>query len=263
MKSEIFLYLNSNDFMDGKSNSVYDITSWKNQIFLCEFRRNRITVIDTKNKEILNNLHIPSPHGIYVTQTGKIYSVSMSNNEIYLFKKNFFGKYKLEKLSSNQKLVSPVSITYFKNNESFYIANWGTNEHDEYYDIISVDKKLNSYNPFYSEKDKKLLHYINVINSKLYAVYRKPPSVVILDENSNKLDEIIFDKNIDPLSISYFKKNFLIPNYKNGKIHVFNDKFEKIDLINLESTTPTNTTIINNTIYAVEENGNRIFKLNE
>ena len=85
MKSEIFLYLNSNDFMEGKSNSVYDITSWKNQIFLCEFRRNRITVIDTKNKEILNNLHIPSPHGIYVTQTGKIYSVSMSNNEIYWF----------------------------------------------------------------------------------------------------------------------------------------------------------------------------------
>ena len=42
MKSEIFYYLNSNSFIDGMGNSVYDISSLDGKIFLCEFRKNKV-----------------------------------------------------------------------------------------------------------------------------------------------------------------------------------------------------------------------------
>ena len=261
MKSEIFYYLNSNSFIDGMGNSVYDISSLDGKIFLCEFRKNKITIIDVEKKNIIKSLDIFSPHGIDITKKGKIYSASMSKNQIYLFKKNLFGIYNLKKKSSNHILSNPVSVAFSSKKNLLYIANWIRKKNNNSNDIIAADSQLDNFHPFYNEEGKNLLHYIAIFNSKIYAVYRDPPSIVVLNEESKKIDEIIFDSSIDPLSINYFKNNFLLTNYKNGKIHVLNDQFETTNLISLESSSPTNTAIMNNKIYVVEESGNRIFEL--
>ena len=87
----------------------------------------------------------------------------------------------------------------------------------------------------------------------------KPPSIVIIDEAGNLLLDKNLSSTFDPLFITHYKNNFLISNYKNGKIAVFNKNFDNNYYIDVGDGFPTNATVMGDEVYISEEKGNRIF----
>ena len=251
-KSKIFTFINSDRFLSGMANSVYDIASWNNLLFVCLYRSNKILVIDIINNKINQMMPIHSPHGITLNRLGNnLYAVSLLENSIFFFKKNKNNKYKSIKKINNKNISGPVSIACSDNN--IYIANYASNN------IVITNKDFDFLKIFYFNPLKSKPHSISYSDKKLFIIYRSPPSIVILNEKGNLLFEKNLDSSFDPLSITRYKNCFLIPNYRNGKIAVFDENFNNHYYIEAGNGSPTDTTVIGDEVYISEEKGNRIF----
>ena len=254
-KTKIFKFIKSNKFLSGKENSVYSLASWKNLLYVGLYRSNEVLVINTINNTINQILPIHSPHGIILDNFGNLYVASMLEGSISFFKKNRINKYRLIKKIKNNDLAKPVSIAYSNNN--LYIVNWAS------HNIVVTNKEFDFLKIFYFNPLKSKPHSITYLDKRLYITYRSPPSIVILDESGNLLFDKDLGSNFDPLSITHYKNYFLIPNAKNGQIAVFDKNLNNHYHIEAGNGLPTYTTVIGDEVYISEENGNRIFRIND
>ena len=250
-KTKIFTFIKSDKFLSGMANSVYSLASRSNLLFVGLFRSNEVLIIDTINNKIKQILPLHSPHGVALDRFGNLYAVAMEESSINFFKKSWFNKYKLKKKLNYNNIDGPVSIACSDNN--IYIANYASNN------IVITNKDFDFLKIFYFNPLKSKPHSISYSDKKLFIIYRSPPSIVILNEKGNLLFEKNLDSSFDPLSITRYKNCFLIPNYRNGKIAVFDENFNNHYYIEAGNGSPTDTTVIGDEVYISEEKGNRIF----
>jgi hypothetical protein len=127
--------------------------------------------------------------------------------------------------------------------------------------IISGDK-LNSYDKFTKEIIDSKPHAVRINdNDEIAVVYRNRPAIVVYDITGNILKQRSFSDEFDPLSIIEYKSHYLVPNYVNGQIHIFNSSLKSINCFLAGGHSPTNLTIWGDQLFISEEKANRILSI--
>jgi len=260
-------FLNSDSLVKGKSNSVYDIALDKaGRIYVAEYRKNKVMVLDKDLKYIYSIDNISTPHGITVDQKGFFYVATYKNNRIRKFDLN--GKEVLgwdKKLIKEQRIHSPLSLVVDQKNNLF-IADYGLKT------IIKVDSNggfLTTFNTANITTGEMLPHSI-ITDGKSY--------VYVADRSDNKaihrfsLDGEYLEtwlspsQEFDPIALNFLDhKLILVSNYKNSALHLFDLKGQHLLVLGRQGDQPgeflyaTGIAVDErNHAYIAEEDGNRI-----
>jgi hypothetical protein len=248
----LYLYLNNSYLEENMNNSIYDLTVSKDQLFVPDFRNNKLIVLKLPEGNILSKFDVPMPHGVAVDLNGKIYICTYKQNSIVVIE-NDISVYK-----DSIHFDHPVSIAIQDNYT--LIANWGEGNSGNL--IVSRDD-LNSFDQFTEEWLDSKPHAVR-INSRyeVLVVYRNYPGLVIYDINGNIIKQIKFSDDFDPLSILEYQSHYLVPNYTDGQIYIFDNSLNDLDHFNCGDYFPTNLSRWNNLLFICEEKANRISSLN-
>jgi hypothetical protein len=111
------------------TNNVYDLAVNKDQLFVPDFRNNKLIVFELPGGNILSKFDVSMPHGIAVDLNGKIYICTYKQNSIVVIEDD------ISMCKDNIHFNHPVSIAIQDNYT--LIANWG--EGDSGNLIVSSD----------------------------------------------------------------------------------------------------------------------------
>ena len=233
------------------NNSIYDLTISKDQLFIPDFRNNKLIVFELPECNVLSTFDVPMPHGIAVDLYGKIYICTYKQNSIVVIEND------ITVCKDSIQFDCPVSIAIQDNYT--LIANWG--EGDSGNLIVSSDD-FNSFDQFTEEWVESKPHAVR-INSmyEILVVYRNPPGLVVYDINGNIIKQRIFSDEFDPLSILEYQSHYFVPNYTDGQIYFFDSSLNDLDFFNCGDYFPTNLSRWNNLLFICEEKANRISSL--
>jgi len=219
-----------------------------NQLLVPDFRNNKFVTYELPNCNILSKIDIPMPHGSAVGQNEKIFICTYKENSIFIMENNFVT------CKENSLLDYPVSIA-IKDNYTL-IANWGKGDSGN---LIISDDGLNSFSLFTYEWMGSKPHAVRINKQdEILVIYRNSPSLVIYDISGNIKKQKIFLDGFDPLSIYEYKSYFLIPNYIDGQIYIFDNALNNLDHFFGGGHYPTNLSIWKDSLFICEEKANRI-----
>ena len=252
-------YLNNSGLIEDRNNSVYDIDFYKDNLYIAEYRKNRITIIST-SFNLIKRINTPvSPHGIEVDNNGNIYVASYSDNRILKIdhKHNLQTDWD-DNIRDNFKLINPVSIDTDSLN-NIYISGYNY--------IIKVKEDGNLLKIF-ETNDSILPHGITFYNNKLYIADRDSKDILIYNLDGNLLNKIELEK-VEPISVNIVRDLLYIVNGITDSIHIHkivNNEFTEI--IGKRGTSYKEWLGISNLIYdndkyiyTTEQDTNRIQKI--
>lgn len=78
-------FLNGDSFLENRNNSIYDIDIFDNEIYIPDFRHNRVLIFDKDFNEIRRINNVPSPHSVTVDNDGSIYVATYRDSHIRKF----------------------------------------------------------------------------------------------------------------------------------------------------------------------------------
>lgn len=246
-----YLYLNSSQLEKKICNSIYDLAIEKDSLFIPDFRHDKLIVYSLTNGDIISTYDVPSPHGIAIDQNGIIYIPTLRDNSIIVIENGIF------KRIENKQFDCPASIVV--NDKYTFIANWGAGNTG---DLIFSSDNLNSFDQFTTEWEKSKPHAIRINSqNEILVVYRSPPGLAVYFINGNVLFQRSLPDNFDPLSIVEYKSHYLVPNYNDGQIYLFDNSLNIMDHFFGGGYSPTNLSIWNNFLFISEEKANRILSI--
>jgi outer membrane protein assembly factor BamB len=257
----IVAFLNSEKLVKDMSNSVYDIKYYNEKLYVPDFRNNKLIIYD-KDFKIIKNIFVGTPHSVAIDSNENIYVATYKGKRVKKFNKE--GD---EFLNWDNALVlnKPVSLSVdMKNN--LYIGDYGLNM------ILKVSESGSLIKNLTLNGGNFLPHGLFIDGDYLYVVDRgdnKNIHLFDLNEGYIKSMNIMNSKDKDPLSITIFNNLIFIPNYVDSKIYVYDYEGELIKIIgsfgsNLGEFLAVTSITSDEAgfFYVVEEQGNRIQKLN-
>ena len=229
-------------------NSVYDLGLYEDQLFVPDYRNNKLLVLKLPEGGVLSKYDVPMPHGVAVDINGKIYISTYKQNSICIIEDDILIN------KHNIHFNHPVSIAF--QDDFAIIANYGKDNSGNI--IISFDD-LKSFDQLTDEWLESKPHAVRVnIQNEVLVVYRNTPGLVIYDLNGNIKRQKILSNNFDPLSILEYQSYYLVPNYIDGRIYIFDNSLNYISDFDGGEYLPTNLLIWKNSIIISEEEANRI-----
>ncbi len=272
MRSEFvkMTFLNSDSLINGKNNSVYDIAlDIQGRIYVAEYRKNKLTVLDKDLKHIYTIDNIYSPHGITVDREGYFYAATYKNNRIHKFDSNGKEVPGWDKhLTGEQRMHSPLSLAT-DHDKNLFIADYGLKT------IIKVSSNgefLTAFDTVHIPKGKILPHCIITDGKKyVYVADRSENRTIHLFSLEGEYLETWLSpgREFDPLALSFLSNELiLVSNYSNSALHLFNLKGQQLLVLERHGDQPGEylypTDIENDQrghIFIAEEDGNRIQKI--
>ena len=260
------IYINSNKLIQNLKNSIYDIDYREGTIYISDYRNNKIIIIE-KNHLAVKTINTHAPHGIEVDNKRNIYVTDILENRIRKFNKE--GKEIIDWDKKIHQLIAsrrPYSIDT-GNEENVYIAL------DDLIIKVSENGQLIKKFNFSELGYKKIYpHGIMLYKNKIYVADRKNNKLLVFNTEGNYLNQ--FTSNIksdfDPLSINIYKDSyFLVPNYKNSSLHIFDMSGKELKIVGGKGTEYGKWMFLTNVvddgegnIYTVEEYSNRLQVIN-
>ena len=191
------------------------------------------------------------PHDAAVDQNGIIYVCTYKNNSIMVIENG------ITRCKESTQLDHPVSIAI--KDDYTLIANWG--EEDTGNIIFSKDG-LNSFDQFTHKWVASKPHSVRINGrDEILVIYRNSPGLVVYDFDGHIIKQRIFSDEFDPLSILDYQSHYLVPNYTDGRIYLFDSSLNNLGHFNGGGHSPTNLSIWNNLLFICEEKANRILSL--
>jgi len=228
-----------------------DLSLYGECLCLADYRNNKVISFDLQTKAIVKELHVDSPHGIHIDQYGVIYICTHRGNSILRISDGRIESH------HSQYLDYPVSIDIEKGR--ILIANWGKGSNGSL--LISADG-LQTFHPFTNERMQSKPHAVRCRHDgSVLVVYRKPPAIVLYDHDGQVRIERRLSDRFDPLAIAEFHKKYLVPNYRDGLIYIFDASFNVLGTICGGGNCPTNLAIRGDELYICEEGANRVLSV--
>jgi len=249
MNVTIFFYINTNAFVDGRANSVYDLSTYNNLLYIADYHNDKIIVVDIETKKHIRNITVPMPHGLVLDKDGNLYVASHKKNAVYFFN-NSVGIKEIR----HERLDYPVSVAV--DDDRVYVANWSQSQKGG---LVAADKKRLSFETFGNYPKKCQPHAIKILfDGRICSVNRNPASVVFYNKEGSVISEYTLGENFDPLSLTEVGECYIIPNYSDGKLYVFDNDFNVRRNFSVGDCYPMSTAFYNNFLFVSEEDGNRI-----
>lgn len=260
------------DFLVKKRNSsIYDIDiGIDGNIYIPDFRNNRVLVFDKDFNDVLSIENVPSPHGITVDDEGFIYVATYRSGRIYKF--DSYGKEIKEwdrSLIEEKRISLPISLDIDANGD-LLVADY------DLQDVIRVDNEGRYIDSFDASviTDKGPFYPHSIVTDREKYAYvadrgkAKTIQVFTLDgkhvESWGQLG-----RDFDPLAVRFLNQGLLlIPNYKDSRLYLFDLFGRKIVVLGSHGDKPgqflyiTNLAAAGEEVYTVEEDGNRVQKIN-
>ena len=246
------MFINNSFLEKSMNNCIYDLTILRDQLFIPDFRNNKLIIFGLPECNVLSTFDVSMPHGISVDQNDKIYICTYKQNSIVIIEND------ISICKENAQFDNPVSIAVQDNYA--IIANWGKGNTGN---LIFSNDGFKTFEKFTEEWAESKPHAVR-INSRneILVVYRNSPGLVIYDTNGNVLKQRILSDEFDPLSIVEYQSHYLVPNYTDGKIYIFQSSLNNLDHFYGGGYDPTNLSIWNNMLFVSEEKANRILYVN-
>ena len=260
------IYINSKKLIQNIKNSIYDIDYREGTIYIPDYRNNKIIIIK-KNNLVAKTIKTHAPHGIKVDNKENIYVTDILENRVRKFNKE--GKEIIDWDKKIHQLIAsrrPYSIDS-DNEENVYIALDNliikVSEHGQ------LIKKFN-----FSELDYNKIypHSVMLYKNKIYVADRKNKKLLIFNTDGDYLNQFTsyIKSGFDPISINIYKDSyFLVPNYKNSSLHVFDTSGKELKIVGEKGTEYGKWMFLTNVaddgkgnIYTVEEYSNRLQIIN-
>ena len=247
-----YLYINNSQIEESIENSIYDLTIHSNKLFIPDYRHNKLIIFDLHDGKIQSTYTIQMPHGIAINDKGKIFICAYRENSIVSIEKND------KKIIKSSKFDYPLSMA-IRNNYTI-IANYGN---DNSGNLIYSKDELNTFEDFTKEWTESKPHSVR-FNKKgeIVVVYRFTPGIVIYNKNGDLITQKKLSDNFDPLAIIEYKTNYLVPNYIDGQIYLFDNLLNNLGKFDGGGYSPTNLAIWNDRLYICEEKANRVLYVN-
>ena len=210
------------------------------------------SILINKYGKIQSTYNIQMPHGIAINDKGKIFICAYRKNSIVSIENNDI------KIIKSSKFDYPLSMAI---RDSYtIIANYG-NENSG--NLIYSNDELNTFGNFTKEWTESKPHSVR-FNKKgeIVVVYRFTPGIVIYNENGDLITQKKLSDNFDPLAIIEYKTNYLVPNYIDGQIYLFDSLLNNLGKFVGGGYSPTNLAIWNDRLYICEEKANRVLYVN-
>jgi hypothetical protein len=244
--------MNSSQLEINRKNSVYDLTTSNDHLFIPDFRNNKVILYGLPDGNIHSTFSVHMPHGIAVDQTRIIYICTHRQNSIVVIKDD------IARCNESALFDRPVSIAV--QDDYILIANWGAGDNGNL--IFSYDC-LNSFHQFTGKWIKSKPHAVRINDrSEIMVVYRQSPGIVVYDINGKITKQRVFSDDFDPLSIVEYKSGYLVPNSTDGHIHYFDSSLNDLTIFYGGGHHATNLAIWNNLLLISEEKANRILAVN-
>lgn len=246
-----FFYINANNFLDDRTNSVYDLSIYENQLYIPDYRNDKIIIVDIETKKHVRAISVPMPHGIEIDENGIVYVTSHKKNMVYILDGG------IEKEIKHEKFDYPVSIS--ASNDKIYIANWGQGQRGG---LLVADKGFNSIEKFGTYEKQCKPHSIQFFDDGyVYVVDRGVPSIVIFDERGSLNSVHMLKKDFDPISLTLYNQWYIVPNYADGMIYVFDKNFNVHGSFFGGDRYPMSTVVYDKILFISEQDGNRIHSM--
>jgi len=246
-----FLYINSNNFLDGRANSVYELSVYRNLLYIPDYRNDKVIVVDIETKKHVKDIAVPMPHGVEIDENGIVYISCYKKNRIHIHDGD------REKEITYEKMDFPVSISARK--DKVYIANWGQGQRGG---LLVADKKFRSIEEFGRYEGRFKPHSILALDDGyVYVVNRGEPSIVVFDERGSLNRVHMLNKDFDPISLTAYNQWYIIPNYVDGMIYIFDKKFNVLGNFFGGDRYPMSTVVYDKKLFISEQDGNRIHSI--
>jgi DNA-binding beta-propeller fold protein YncE len=260
-------YIGAEKLVKSRDNSVYDIDMGpEEKLYIPDFRNDRIIVLNSDLEEVFSVNDIPSPHGVALDNEGYLYVVTYKRGKVLKFDPK--GK-KVRGWGKELKLKAPVSVDIDEAN-NVIIADYGrgsvvkASEDGEYLMEFNVDR--------IKETGEFLPHSVNADSGEyVYVADRgKAKSIQVFrhDGTHEGTWERLKD-DIDPLAVRSLAPDvFMVPDYTSSKIYLLDSQGKYITELGSLGDKPGQFLYVTNltsddkgTIYVVEQDGNRVQKL--
>ncbi len=245
--------MNGSHLKEGMENSVYDLALYEDQLFVPDYRNNKLLVLELPEGVVFAKYDVPMPHGVAVDINGKIYISTYKQNSICIIEDDI-SIYK-----HNIHFNHPVSISI--KDDCTIIANYGG---DNSGNVIISDDDFKSFDQFTDEWLDSKPHAVRVnTQNEVLVAYRNAPGLVMYDFNGKIKRQKKLSNNFDPLSIHEYQSYYLVPNSIDRRIYIFDNFLNYISDFDGGEYLPTNLLIWKDSIIVSEEEANRIsiFKL--
>lgn len=243
---ETFFYLNSDKFLEGRENSVYELAEYRGELYIPDYRNDKLIVIDIASGRLAKTISVPTPHGIYIDSQGMIYVCSYKKNAVYVIDND------VVKEMQDDKFDHPVSLT--QSGDKIYISNWGKGDLGS---LLVSDKSFERVSYFGTRSNELKPHCVKSYSEHVYVLDRSKARVLVFDKN-RKAKQYSLGNDFDPIALTVFDDKYIVPNYKDGLIYVFDEVFNRVKTIDAGDKYPMCVLVYKDNFFISEENGNRI-----
>lgn len=223
IESSLIYYLNSAEFQSDRSNSVYGVEVHGGNVYIGDFRHNRIVVLDSSLKEKFKFDVSVDPHGIAVDKDGNIYVGGYNSPRILKFDSQGREIAGWDAMLTQQGLLGSVAdLEFDPEGNLVVVADYGKGI------MIRTDTKGNLKTKLslsgLPNPETFYPHGIAIdVEGNIYAADRsKDIKVFSPDGTFKRAYSVTSGVAFDPLTVQFINsKIFFVPNYKDGKIDIF------------------------------------------